>query len=128
MRCQAPLLRGAAAAFPCDAVGAPCAGFWTLILPPRIVINPQTVSRWIAENVSRSLYIHAPEQDAAGGRTLLLHAFLDRVLDVLDLVDLDVEQLALDLLDPADVDRLDDVACFRIDRDRPARAFPLHAL
>src|SRR5712691_12929953 len=59
---------------------------------------------------------------------LFLHPLLDRVLDVLDLVDLDVEQPAADLLDAADVDRLDDVARFRIDRDRAARAFPLHAL
>src|SRR6266508_3537398 len=60
--------------------------------------------------------------------SLFLHPLLDRVLDVLDLVDLDVEQPAADLLDAADVDRLDDVARFRIDRDRAARAFPLHAL
>src|SRR3954469_1390775 len=40
----------------------------------------------------------------------------------------DVVQFAVDLLDLADVDVLHDVAGFRIDRDRAARAFPLHAL
>src|SRR5260221_13838288 len=40
----------------------------------------------------------------------------------------DVVEFAVDLLDLADVDVLDDVAGFRIDRDRAARAFPLHAL
>src|SRR6266496_3284120 len=59
---------------------------------------------------------------------LFLHPLLDRVLDVLDLVDLDVEQPAADLLDTADVNRLDDVASLRIDSDRAARAFPSHAL
>src|SRR2546426_9592147 len=37
-------------------------------------------------------------------------AGLGRILDVLDLVELDVAQLAADLLHAADVDRLDDVA------------------
>src|SRR6266704_5737528 len=59
---------------------------------------------------------------------LFLHPLLDRVLDVRALVDLAVEQPAADLLDAADVDRLDDVARFRIDSDRAARAFPFHAL
>src|SRR4051812_13418572 len=40
----------------------------------------------------------------------------------------DVVEFAVDLLDLADVDVLHDVAGFRIDRDRAARAFPLHAL
>src|SRR5258707_9662527 len=40
----------------------------------------------------------------------------------------DVVEFAVDLLDLADVDVLDDVAGFWIDRDRAARAFPLHAL
>src|SRR6266850_4040114 len=39
-----------------------------------------------------------------------------------------VVEFAVDLLDLADVDVLHDVAGFRIDRDRAARAFPLHAL
>src|SRR5204863_7917569 len=39
-----------------------------------------------------------------------------------------IVQFAVDLLDLADVDVLHDVAGFRIDRDRPARAFPLHSL
>src|SRR5262245_15515468 len=53
---------------------------------------------------------------------LLLHRGLDRILDVLDLVERDVAQVAADLLDLADIDRLDDVAGLRIDRDRAARA------
>src|SRR5882672_6498866 len=40
----------------------------------------------------------------------------------------DVVELAVDFLDLADVDVLHDVAGFRIDRDRAARALPLHAL
>src|SRR6266568_1998978 len=40
----------------------------------------------------------------------------------------DVVEFAVDLLDLADVDVLHDVAGFGIDRDRAARAFPLHAL
>src|SRR5687768_2767296 len=55
---------------------------------------------------------------------LLLHRGLDRVLDVLDLVECDVAQVVADLLDLADIDRLDDIAGFRIDGDRAARAFP----
>src|ERR1700722_966466 len=56
------------------------------------------------------------------------HARLGGILDVLDLVELDILQLVADLLDAADVHGLDDVAGFRIDRDRAARAFPGHAL
>src|SRR5712691_133763 len=59
---------------------------------------------------------------------LLLHPRLERILDVLDLVELDVEELPADLLHPADIDGLNDVAGLRIDRDRPARALPLHPL
>src|SRR2546430_5367045 len=59
---------------------------------------------------------------------LLLHPLLDRVLDVLDLVDLDVDEAPADLLDAADINGLDDVASLRIDGDRAARAFPFHAL
>src|ERR1044072_3656740 len=60
--------------------------------------------------------------------SIRLHPRLDRILDVLDLVELDIDDLAVDLLNAADVDGLDDVARLRIDRDRPARAFPGHAL
>src|SRR5206468_2183439 len=56
------------------------------------------------------------------------HARLERVLDVLDPVELDVDELAADFLDPADVDSLHDVASLWVDGDRPARALPLHAL
>src|SRR5271170_7585838 len=64
----------------------------------------------------------------AGKAASVLHARLHRVLDVLDLVELDVAQAVADLLDAADVDREDDVAGLRIDRDRAARALPAHAL
>src|SRR6478609_7956965 len=43
-------------------------------------------------------------------------------------LEFDVVEFAVDLLDLADVDVLHDVAGFRIDRDRAARAFPLHPL
>src|ERR671939_702056 len=50
------------------------------------------------------------------------------VLHRLKGLELDIVELAIDLLHLADVDVLHDVARFRIDRDRAARAFPLHAL
>src|SRR5882762_3769642 len=50
------------------------------------------------------------------------------ILHRLESRELHVVEFAVDLLDLADVDVLDDVAGFRIDRDRAARAFPLHAL
>src|SRR5687767_4898116 len=53
---------------------------------------------------------------------LLGHPRLDRILDVLDLVEDHVDQLAADLLDLADVDGLHHVAGHRIDRHRAARA------
>src|SRR3990172_6363682 len=58
----------------------------------------------------------------------LFHPGFDRILDVLDLVELHVDELAADLLDPAQVDRLHDVARLGIDQDRAARALPFHAL
>src|SRR5258708_36959320 len=50
------------------------------------------------------------------------------VLDGLEGREFDVVEFAVDLLDLADVDVLHDVAGFRIDRNRAARAFPLHPL
>src|SRR6266571_144055 len=76
---------------------------------------------------SSSRYRHRPPA-CASSISLFLHPLLDRVLDVLDLVDLDVDQPAADFLDTADINRLDDVASLRIDSDRAARAFPFHAL
>src|SRR5689334_2742161 len=52
------------------------------------------------------------------GRSGLLARILDRV----ELVELDVPQLAIALLDLAQVDRLHDVARLGIDRDRTTRA------
>src|SRR6185295_16367596 len=59
---------------------------------------------------------------------LILHPRLERVLDVVDLVELHVDERAVALFHPPDVDRLHHVARLRINRHRPARAFPAHAL
>src|SRR6202011_530099 len=53
---------------------------------------------------------------------------LAAILDGLERRKLDIVELAVDLLDLADIDVLHDVAGFRIDRDRTARALPLHPL
>src|SRR5437660_1367173 len=58
----------------------------------------------------------------------LLRGRLDRVLHVVVGGELDVVELAVLLLDLADIDVLDDVARLRIDRHRAARALPLEAL
>src|ERR1700693_4997516 len=50
------------------------------------------------------------------------------VLDRLKSLEFDVIEFAVDLLDLADMDVLDDVAGIRIDRDRAARALPFHPL
>src|SRR5881396_3281020 len=81
---------------------------------------------WMRLIFWKGLYIEAPP--CAGSIALFLHPLLDRVLDVLDPVDLDVDEAAADLLDTADINRLDDVASLRIDGDRAAWAFPFHAL
>src|SRR6516164_11549293 len=59
---------------------------------------------------------------------LILHAGLERILDVVDLVELDVDDLSADLLHAPDIDGLNDVAGLRIDRHRTARALPGHSL
>src|ERR1043166_1368069 len=64
---------------------------------------------------------YRPRVRAPAGRLL-------RVLDVRDGGNVDVDQLAADLFDPADIDVLYHVAGFGIDRHRAARAFPLQAL
>ena len=51
-----------------------------------------------------------------------------RVFDVLELVEDHVAEAVADLLHPADVDGLHNVARRGIDRHRPARAVPLHPL
>src|SRR3954466_8395259 len=70
----------------------------------------------------RERTVSAPWDDEA----LLLG--LARILDGVEGLELDVVELAVDLLDLADVDVLDDVAGFRINRDRAAWALPGHAL
>src|SRR5262249_31071948 len=58
----------------------------------------------------------------------VLHGGLEGILDVLDLVELDVDELAAHPLYPTNVDGLDHVTGLRIDRHRAARAFPTHPL
>src|SRR4051812_25269823 len=76
---------------------------------------PPTIATWV-----RMVAI-APE-------SLLRHPRLDRVLDVLDLIELDVDELTIHTLDAPNVDRLDRVSRFWVDRHRAPRAFPGHAL
>src|SRR3974377_1350529 len=75
-----------------------------------------------------------PARGKEGARAAPLHAApelacllllrLYRVLDVREGGELDVVQLAADLLDLADVFVVDDVARLRIDRNRSTRALP----
>src|SRR3989442_708791 len=62
----------------------------------------------------------------SGDADSFLHASFHRILDVLDLVELDVAQLAADLLHPPDIDGLDDVAGLGVDRNRATRTLPRH--
>src|SRR6202171_3070948 len=64
-----------------------------------------------------SITIALPRSRASGSR----------ILDVVDLVELDVPVMAVAQFDLADVDRLNDVAGRRIDGYRPARTRPRHA-
>jgi hypothetical protein len=57
----------------------------------------------------------------------VLRRCLRRVLDVGNRGDFHGDQMAVDLLDLANIDRLDDVTGLRIDRNRPARTFPVQA-
>src|SRR5262245_51631673 len=57
----------------------------------------------------------------------LLLAGAQGILDRFDGRELDVVQLAVHLLDLADILVLDDVPGLRVDRDPPARALPRHA-
>src|SRR4030081_2472435 len=98
---------------------------------------PAAVRR-VSEAHRCALSRFAPHRIRGTRRPLLLH--LQRILDRIEGRELDVVELALHLLDLADVDVLDDVAGLRIDRDRAARAapwsdrdraaraFPFHAL
>src|SRR5437763_13959356 len=71
---------------------------------------------------------HAHFSKADTTKSVRLHLGFDRVLHLLDLVELDIDDFAIHLLDTADVDGLDDVARLGVDRDRPARALPGHPL
>src|SRR6185295_18314151 len=111
---------------------APCARL-TKFINPSVTASPQasTNSSMPYATPSNRMVAMAipfpPPFDGGGWRSLFLRG-LHRVLDVGDGGELDVVEFAADLLDLADVDVLDDVARLGIDRDRPARAFPCHAL
>src|SRR5262245_38348735 len=89
-----------------------------------------TAARGATQGRSRPPLLPCPGRAARAAGSpicrLLLH--LQGVLDRIELRELDVVELAVDLLDLADIDVLDDLAGVRIDRDRPARALPRHAL
>src|SRR5215472_18910058 len=65
---------------------------------------------------------------ANAGIETLTAARARRILDVLDLVERDVDELAADLLHPPDIDGLHHVAGIGVDRHRSARAVPLQPL
>src|SRR5262249_15090258 len=69
-----------------------------------------TSAFWLAAGAWTAL---ARELDPRESRALFLH--LQRILDVIELCEFRVPQLAVDLLDLADVNRLHDVARLRID-------------
>src|SRR5664279_4506837 len=58
----------------------------------------------------------------------LLPGFLARILHIGDAIELDVGELAVALLDLADIDRLHHVARLGVDHDRATRARDLQAL
>src|SRR5262245_25885649 len=61
-------------------------------------------------------------------QALCARSLVRRIFHVRDRFELDVDDVVADLFDPADVDVLNYVAGCRIDRDRAARALPLHPL
>src|SRR5438067_5721688 len=67
-------------------------------------------------------------RSAGTTRSSLPARALARIFHRLESRELDIVELAVLLLDTADVDVLHDVAGLRIDRDRAARALPRHAL
>src|SRR5262245_36365784 len=89
-----------------------------------------TAARGATQGRSRPPLLPCPRRSAraAGSPIYRLLRHLQRFLDRVEFPALDVVTLAVDLLDLADIDVLDDVAGLRIDRDRPARALPRHAL
>src|SRR4051794_16299037 len=91
------------------------------------MMRPMRIGCWAAAGSSMSNPASATSKLRIGSSPSV-HACLHRILDVLDLVELHVAQLIADLLDAPDIDRLDDVAGLRVDRDRAARALPGHAL
>src|SRR5262245_43288633 len=78
----------------------------------------------------------SPRMTKEGDLALTEHALvalrrvvdLPLILDHLDLADVDIDELAVTLLDAADIDVLDHVPLVRIDHDRAARTVELLAL
>ncbi|CCE10035.1 hypothetical protein BRAS3843_370020 [Bradyrhizobium sp. STM 3843] len=90
----------------------------------RTAPNPESLST-ISRSRVRERVALAPRDDVADATLLLRFA---RILDRVEGLEFDVVQLAVHLLDLANIDVLDDVARLRIDRDRAARALPGQAL
>src|ERR1700694_3540926 len=93
---------------------------------------PRAVSKHEGVSRERPYPWSRPQVAGSSGLGLLLGEpsllGLSGILDGLKSLEFDVIEFAVDLLDLGDVDVLYDVAGFRIDRDRAARAFPLHPL
>src|SRR4029077_4284707 len=70
----------------------------------------------------------SPRMTGWGSVTLRRVVDLPGILDHLDLAAVDVDELAVSLLDAADIDVLDHVPLVRIDHDRAARTVELLAL
>src|SRR5438552_5155752 len=68
---------------------------------------------WMRLIFWKGLCTEAPARSA--WIALFLHPLLDRVVDVLDLLDFDVAEVPADLFDAVDIYRLDDVARSRMD-------------
>src|SRR6476660_2157133 len=111
--------------YPPSIANAPCARL-TKFIRPSVTDSPTAMmkSRLPYASPSNSTPMTLPITAARERRP----ALLARVLDVGDLVELDVGELAVLLLDLADVHGLRDVARVGVDRHRPARARPLHPL
>src|SRR5260370_32096143 len=68
-----------------------------------------------------------PPWNPSGAVNSSLFRGFHRVLNSLKGSELDIVEFAVDPLDLADINILDDVSCLRIDRYRPARTLPFRA-
>src|SRR5712691_11071993 len=79
--------------------------------------------------VWRLVHEEAPQRGAScSGKPGLFVRKLGRIVDRLECLEFDAVKSAFDLLDPANVDVLDNIAGFWIDRHRATRTFPRHSL